>query len=175
MVVCECEVCVFAAVAAYVANHKLDRGPRVGVRAQLRKWTSAMHERGRELKSTFISVVGLSLELSGAANLSLRLDRGDALDESVDFVGDLVVLLERVVHAGLDVLVELLIGHVAEGQLAVNLLSLGRANDTASDNDGDVANALNGRVQPVLLNLFGEEGGAEGLGRCVDHRLSYRN
>lgn len=121
------------------------------------------------------SAVGLGLELPGVSNLGLGLDGSDALDESVDLVGDLVVLLEGVVHAGTDVVVELVIGHVAESQLTVNLLSLGRADDTASDDDGDVANALDGRVQPVLLDLLRKEGGAEGLGGCVDHGLGHRD
>jgi hypothetical protein len=143
-----------------MSEHKLARGQ---VRCK---------DKGEnELKRTFIIVVGLSLKLPSAADLSLRLDRGDALDKSIDLIGDLVMLLEGVVHASPDVLVELLVGHVAKSQLAVDLLSLGRADDTAGDDDGDVADALHGRVEPVLLGLLGEKGGAEGFGRCVNHRL----
>lgn len=140
-------------------------------------WKKA-HRRGAQKigsRLTFINLVRLGLELSAASNLSLRLDRRDALDEIVDLVGDSVVLLERVVHAGLDVLVELLVGDVAEGQLTVNLLPLSGANDTASDGDRDLPDTLDGRVEPVLLDLLGQEGGAEGFGGCVDHVLSDRD
>jgi hypothetical protein len=126
-------------------------------------------------RRTLVVIVRLGLELLGVADLSLGLNGCNALDKSVDLVGDLVVLLEGVVHARPDVRVELLVGHVAKGQLAVNLLSLGRADDAASDDNGDVANTLDGRVQPVLLDFLGEEGRAESLGGSVNHRLSYGN
>jgi hypothetical protein len=133
-----------------------------------------MVEKKRNLELT-LSSVRLGLQLTGAADLGLRLDRTDALDERVDLVGDPVVLLEGVVHAGPDVLVELLVGDVAESQLAVDLLGLGGADDTAGDDDGDVPDALNGGVEPVLLNLVGEEGSAESLGGRVDHGLGDRD
>ena len=97
------------------------------------------------LKLTF-GAVGLGLELPGSADLSLRLDGSNALDKSVDLVGDLVVLLERIVHAGTDVVVKLVVGHVAESQLAVDLLSLGRADDTTGNDDRNIADALHGWV-----------------------------
>ena len=158
-----------------LANHILDRRPRIGVRTTELSCArrEACNSRKKKLKKLglTLSSVRLGLELTGTADLGLRLNRTDALDESVDLVGDPVVLLERVVHAGSDVLVELVVGDVAESQLAVDLLGLGGANDTTGDDDGDVPDALNGRVEPVLLNLVGKEGSAESLGRGVDHGL----
>lgn len=174
-IVCVGEVCVFAArcvVLTLITSWIADLGS-VSIHNQLRERTRKICAHGVGGSKLTFSAVGLGLELPGTSNLSLGLDGSDALDESVDLVGDLVVLLEGVVHAGTDVVVELVVGHVAESQLTVDLLSLGRADDTASDDDGDVANALDGRVQPVLLDFLGEEGGAEGLGGCVDHGLGH--
>jgi hypothetical protein len=167
-----CSLSVRRLLVRWPANYIFDRRPRIGVRTTELPYAQRGEnvEKKRNLELT-LSSVRLGLELTGTTDLGLRLDRTDALDERVDLVGDPVVLLEGVVHAGSDVLVELLVGDVAESQLAVDLLGLGRADDTTGDDDGDVPDALNGRVEPVLLNLVGEEGSAESLGGRVDHGL----
>lgn len=91
--------------------------------------------------------------------------------ELLDLLLDLLALGEGVVHALLDVLGEGLVVHVAEAELAVDASLLGSANDTAGDNDADVADAADVGVEPVLLDLLGQERGREGLSGSVDHGL----
>lgn len=68
-------------------------------------------------------------------------------------------LSKGIVHALTDVLVELLVGDVAEGEFTVHAVFLGGADDTAGNDDGDVADAADVGVEPVLCNFFWEEGG----------------
>jgi len=90
----------------------------------------------------------------------------------LDLVLDLLALGEGVVHALLDVLGQSLVVHVAETKLAVNASLLGSADDTAGNNNADLADAADVRVHPVLLDLLGEKRLREGLARGVDHGLS---
>lgn len=84
---------------------------------------------------------------------------------------NVILLLERVVHAVPDELIHLLVRNVAQREFAVHPVALRGAYDAAGDNDGDVANAADVRVEPVGLDLFRGEGGGEGFGGGVDHIL----
>ena len=75
----------------------------------------------------------------------------------------------RVVHAGLDVVVQVLVGHVAEGGLAVDLVLLGGAHHVAGNDHADFADAGDIGVEEAALHLLGGQGLGEGFAGGVDH------
>ena len=77
----------------------------------------------------------------------------------------------RVIHAGLDPVVQLDVAHSAERSLAVNLVLLGGAHHLAGDNDADLADAGDVRVEEATLELLGGEGLREGFTGGVDHAV----
>lgn len=77
----------------------------------------------------------------------------------------------RVIHAGLDPVVQLNIAHRAEGDLAVHLVLLGSAHHLAGDDDTDLADAGDVRVEQTTFELLASEGSGEGIARGVDHAV----
>lgn len=86
---------------------------------------------------------------------------------------NIVLLGERVVHPVADVLLHLVVGEVADSELAVDAVALRGTDDAARDYDGDVPDPVHVRVEPVRLDFFRRERSGEGFGRGVDHVLSY--
>lgn len=89
----------------------------------------------------------------------VRSKSGEVGGELLDLFLDLFALGKGVVHALLDVLGQGLVVHVAEAELAVDTGLLGGADDTAGDDDADIADAADVGVEPVLLDLLGQERG----------------
>ena len=79
----------------------------------------------------------------------------------------------RVVHAGLDPVVQIGVAHVAELGLAVDLVLLSRADHVAGDHDADLANAGDVGVQQAALDLLGGQSLGEGLTRGIDHAVCH--
>lgn len=90
-----------------------------------------------------------------------------------DLLIDIVLFGERVVHPVADVLLHLVVGEVADGELAIDAVALRGTDDATRDHDRDVPDPVDVRVEPVRLNFFRREGGGEGFGRGVDHILSH--
>lgn len=76
-----------------------------------------------------------------------------------------------VVHAGLDPQVHVGVGHLAETSLTVDVVGLGGADDVAGDNNANLANAGDVRVEQTTLELLGGEGLGKGLTGGVDHAV----
>lgn len=77
----------------------------------------------------------------------------------------------RVVHAGLDPGIQVLVAHAAQGGFAVDLGLLCRPDDVAGHNDRDLTDAGQVGVEKATLNLLGKESLGEGLTRGVDHAV----
>lgn len=132
---------------------------------------------------------GTALEASQAPKMRMKIKKllqvrvsntvGDAVDtvglglsdELGHLVANCLAVLEGIVHALNDVRIELLVREVAEIDGAVNAILLGSTNDTAGDNNGDLADAADVRVQPAVGNLLLVEGCGKRLGGGVDHVL----
>lgn len=97
----------------------------------------------------------------------------DMLRQLPNLLIDIVLLGERVVHPVADVLLHLVVGEVADGELAIDAVALRGADDAARHHDRHVADPVHVRVEPVRFDFFRCEGGGERLGRGVDHVLSY--
>lgn len=88
-----------------------------------------------------------------------------------DFTLELTDLGVGVVHAGLDPVVQIRVGHVAEVGLAIDLVVLGSADHLAGDDDADLTDASDIGVEQTTLDLLGSESGGEGLAGGVDHAV----
>lgn len=93
------------------------------------------------------------------------------ISKIANFLLNFFVDLEWVVHAATDVLVHLLVGEVTKSQLAVHAVLLGSADDAASDDDGDIADAVDVGVEPVRSDLLIQKRGRESFAGSVDHVL----
>lgn len=77
----------------------------------------------------------------------------------------------RVIHAGLDPVVQLDVAQRAERDLAVNLVLLGSAHHLAGNDDANLADAGDVGVEQATLELLSVESGGEGLAGGVDHAV----
>lgn len=77
----------------------------------------------------------------------------------------------RVVHAGLDPVIQVLVRHVAQVGLAVDLVLLRGADHVAGHHDADLADPSDVRVQQTALELLGRQSLGKGLTRGVDHAV----
>ena len=107
----------------------------------------------------------------GAVRRDGRRDCAEAGEKVTDLALQSADLSVRVVHAGLDPVVHLDVAHRAERSLAVHLVLLGGAHHLAGDNDADLADAGDVRVEEATLELLGGEGLREGFTGGVDHAV----
>jgi hypothetical protein len=77
----------------------------------------------------------------------------------------------RVIHAGLDPVVQLDVAQRAERDLAVNLVLLGSAHHLAGNDDANLTDAGDVGVEQATLELLSVESGGEGLAGGVDHAV----
>jgi len=77
----------------------------------------------------------------------------------------------RIIHAFSNPALQLLIAHSPEPHLAIDAGLLRGTDDAAGDDDADVTDAGDGRVEAALVALGRCERGGEGGGGGVDHGL----
>lgn len=124
---------------------------------------------GAELQVSGCETVGDAIDAVGVA-VAVHAGRGG--QEVGGLVEHALPLVEGIVHLLLDVRIELLVAEVSELNNTVDAVLLSSTDDTAGDNDGDVANAADIRVQPAVGDFLLVEGGRQRLGGGIDHVLS---
>lgn len=115
----------------------------------------------------------LPVDLFGRGTVRERGDVAEAGQQMADFALQRADLGMRVVHPRLDPVVQIGVVHVAQGRLPVDLVLLRGAHHLAGDDDADLADAGDVRVQQAALDLLGGESLREGLARGVDHAVRY--
>lgn len=110
--------------------------------------------------------------LVGGGTVHQRGEVAQAGEQVADLTLEFADLSVGVVHAGLDPVLQIGIRHVAEVGLAVNLVVLGSTNDLAGDNDANLTNAGDVRVEQTTLKLLGGQSGRQRLAGGVDHAIS---
>lgn len=77
----------------------------------------------------------------------------------------------RVVHAGLDVVVQVGVAHLAESSLTVDTVGLGSTHHLAGDDNADLTDASDVGVEQTTLDLLGSQSGGESLTGSIDHAV----
>ena len=130
-----------------------------------------MQIQGQERKKDQILQLGILLLSGGSTRRHGRRDCSQTGEKVTDLTLKSADLSVRVVHAGLDPVVQLDVAHRAQGNLAVHLVLLGSAHHLAGDDDTDLADAGDVRVEQTTLQLLAGEGSGEGSAGGVDHAV----
>ena len=120
----------------------------------------------------FLQLRAVGLLIGGGAVENGR-QAAEARQQVADLTLERAHLSVRVVHAGLDVVVEVRVAHLAERSLPVHTVGLSRAHHLAGHHDADLTDASNVGVEQTALNLFRCEGGGESLARSIDHAVGH--
>lgn len=123
------------------------------------------------LPSTCLQLSTVLLLGRGTVGSDGRRDCAQGREKVTDLALQSANLGVRIVHAGTDPVVELDVGESTESDLTIDLVFLCGADDLASDDDGNFADASDVRVQEVALEFLGGEGRGEGLAGGVDHAV----
>lgn len=115
--------------------------------------------------------LGILLLSGGSTRRHGRRDCSQTGEKVADLTLKSADLSVRVIHAGLDPVVQLDVAHRAQGNLAVHLVFLGSAHHLAGDNDTDLADAGDVGVEQTTLELLAGEGSGEGSAGGVDHAV----
>jgi hypothetical protein len=100
-----------------------------------------------------------------------RRDCAQTREEVTDLTLQRADLSVRIVHAGLDPVVQLKVAHGAQSDLAIDLVFLCSAHHLAGDDDADLADASDVRVEETTLELLAGQSGGEGLTGGIDHAV----
>jgi len=90
-------------------------------------------------------------------------------EQVADFALESADLGVGVIHVDLDVVIQVLVAHVAQGIFPVDLVRLGGAHDVAGNDDTDFADAGDIRVKQATFDFLGGQGLGEGFTGGVDH------
>lgn len=115
--------------------------------------------------------LGILLLSGGSTRRHGRRDCAQTGEKVADLTLKSADLSVRVIHAGLDPVVQLDVAHRAQGNLAVHLVLLGSAHHLAGDNDADLADAGDVGVEQTTLELLAGEGSGQGSAGGVDHAV----
>lgn len=130
----------------------------------------SMQSREEEEKDKTLQL-GILLLSRGTTRRHGGRDCSQTGEEVADLTLQSADLGVRVVHAGLDPVVQLDVAQRAERDLAVNLVLLGSAHHLAGDDNADLADAGDVGVEQATLELLAVESGGEGLAGGVDHAV----